>query len=606
MFGVKITKKIILVANHPGSKEIQAALNVRRHEVLMVPDVREISTLDINRSYGLVVCNDRPQHLDATLDRLCQMLDQANRPVKRPLNVCLLNFTLSTDGDEYDRWQRQLGASVAFRTMSLPGRAARSLFQRFPLHLGVDIVFGQPNNLLIVGFREYGQAIAVHAMRLAQYGLDKLTITVVVSDPKHCKSSFFDAFPQLQNVADVRFVELDELIFEQQRPFTFVFVCEDTDRATAGRAVEVRDLIHCEQRQSPPIIMNLSHFDHSGSVGEWDGLRFPWSAIHEVCIPAILFGFEGDRLASIIHDYYRDSIESQGRSLESTPAGESWENLNDSYRQASRHQADHIPAKLACIDCFVVLESESDYFAFTSSEVEQLSRIEHARWSADRYLDGWQYGPSRDNRAKIHPELIPYDDLTNDMKDLDRYAVRLIPALLARQGKSVIRGLNLVSVVEPGIARPDSRIDRSIREILSRLQQRFPNRSLVLSCDLEEPIQRLLARYATEEFSIRLRVILRRPIQDILNTLRSNELRSEYLDLLARCERRIRIIDNAESIKWIAQRAQILLVVAGNPAEYDPNDQSVRNSSEAIDLNAIVRRRVLLTGSGRTDWTFEY
>lgn len=35
----------------------------------------------------------------------------------------------------------------------------------------------------------------------------------------------------------------------------------------------------------------------------------------------------------------------------------------------------------------------------------------HESWIASKVADGWIYGPVRDNAAKVHPCLVPYDEL---------------------------------------------------------------------------------------------------------------------------------------------------------------------------------------------------
>ena len=608
MFGIGSKNNRLLIFSGSGFEQIEATLKTWDRHVSVLSEIAGVSVGDLNNLHDLVVLSDQPEQIDGILNEFCRSLDKVGRRRKTPINISLLTQSLVPVIDDGNRWQLRLGPTVVLRSLSLPSRAARILLSRFPLHLSVDVVFGQRINVLIIGFAELGQAIAIHAMRLAQYRTIKPTITIVVSEPERCESAFFQAFKQVHNVAEIHFTNRAKLTIDPEQPYTSVYVCEVSDKATIDNVADIRERMRREQHGSPPVFMNLSRFDNSAPINEWDGISFPFSAVRDVCTPEILFGFQGDALASIIHDYYRDSIAAQGRLLDGTPAGESWQNLNESYKQASRHQADHVPGKLASIECFIVHERDSDYFAFTASEAEQLSIIEHDRWSADRYLDGWQYGSQRDNTAKIHPELIAYDDLTDDMKDLDRYAVRLVPALLGRQGLSVKRGLNLVSLVEPGVKKPDQPVEAQLRKILSRLRSRFPDRALVLNSELQDPTQRLLARCALEEFSFRLRVILRRPVQDVLSALSQSEARFDFLQLLSRCERRISIGDGVEWIQWIHQRAQILLVIADNPGEYVPVEyHQVPQASTLVDPHVTGVRRILVEAStGQTEWTFEY
>ncbi len=51
---------------------------------------------------------------------------------------------------------------------------------------------------------------------------------------------------------------------------------------------------------------------------------------------------------------------------------------------------------------------------------ELLARNAHETWARGRMADGWTYGPERDDRAKKHPDLIPYEELTDGEKAYDR------------------------------------------------------------------------------------------------------------------------------------------------------------------------------------------
>ena len=78
---------------------------------------------------------------------------------------------------------------------------------------------------------------------------------------------------------------------------------------------------------------------------------------------------------------------------------------------------------------------------FSVDAVERLARDEHERWCAERKSRGWTYGPTRDNARKVHPDLIPWEDprLDEPTKDLDRNAVRQVPAVLAMADYQVVR-----------------------------------------------------------------------------------------------------------------------------------------------------------------------
>ena len=63
---------------------------------------------------------------------------------------------------------------------------------------------------------------------------------------------------------------------------------------------------------------------------------------------------------------------------------------------------------------------------------EMLARNVHENWAKLRIAEGWHYGPHRDDREKEHPNLVPYEQLSESEKQYDRQtALESIKALLA-------------------------------------------------------------------------------------------------------------------------------------------------------------------------------
>lgn len=52
--------------------------------------------------------------------------------------------------------------------------------------------------------------------------------------------------------------------------------------------------------------------------------------------------------------------------------------------------------------------------------IEEMAKNVHEVWAQNRLREGWTYGPVRDDIAKTHPCLVPYEELPESEKDYDR------------------------------------------------------------------------------------------------------------------------------------------------------------------------------------------
>ena len=55
--------------------------------------------------------------------------------------------------------------------------------------------------------------------------------------------------------------------------------------------------------------------------------------------------------------------------------------------------------------------------------VERLAESNHDHWARQRMDQGWIYGPERDDQKMTHPDLLPYDQLSESEKGYDRTSV---------------------------------------------------------------------------------------------------------------------------------------------------------------------------------------
>lgn len=155
-----------------------------------------------------------------------------------------------------------------------------------------------------------------------------------------------------------------------------------------------------------------------------------------------------ERLARQIFETYNavQRKRNPGRALEYPR----WEEAPETVRNANRRQAEGIFEKAALLGCEIVLASSAgdEVAEFTEEEIEFLARLEHEAWAEDRRRDGWSLGQRKDVARKQTPYLTGYDELSEEIKELDRDAVRNVIPLLRSMGLKVVR---------PGEGRQDAK-----------------------------------------------------------------------------------------------------------------------------------------------------
>jgi uncharacterized membrane protein len=150
-----------------------------------------------------------------------------------------------------------------------------------------------------------------------------------------------------------------------------------------------------------------------------------------------------EHLARAIHHEYGAIHESGPAAGRGQPRGGTvslgvWDELPEEFKESNRAQARQVGEKLAVIGCLMVPAFDPTLgFAFNDDELQLLAQLEHERWLAERTAQGYALGPARDGRAR--PDLVPWEQLSDDTRAKNIQAVRRIPDMLARVGFQVLR-----------------------------------------------------------------------------------------------------------------------------------------------------------------------
>nr|WP_062339860.1 RyR domain-containing protein [Herbidospora sakaeratensis] len=156
-------------------------------------------------------------------------------------------------------------------------------------------------------------------------------------------------------------------------------------------------------------------------------------------MPDILSETTIDDLARAVHDHYLRTRRAAGDDETTNASLVAWDRLPRLLRADSRAHARDVPRKLAIVGCRLTRRPGRPAAVLTEGEVERLARVEHVRWTLARLAAGWRPGPVHDAAARRHPDLVPWEDLTEDARDKDRSTLRALPAVLAVAGLRIVR-----------------------------------------------------------------------------------------------------------------------------------------------------------------------
>ena len=185
---------------------------------------------------------------------------------------------------------------------------------------------------------------------------------------------------------------------------------------------ETLELLRRLQRACP-----LSAAVYARLSEPWEGVTV-FGSLAELYDPELVLRRQLDRAGRAMHEIYR-------RSSPDTPV---WEELSTFTRRSNLAAADHLPVKLS-----LLLEEDGEQELsperFARAYARYLERrdrdawlfrwIEHRRWCRFHLLNNWRYAPRRDDARRLHPMLLPLEELSPVDQAKDDYAWALLGTL---------------------------------------------------------------------------------------------------------------------------------------------------------------------------------
>lgn len=153
----------------------------------------------------------------------------------------------------------------------------------------------------------------------------------------------------------------------------------------------------------------------------------------------VFFSDSMERMAIITHAQY--VIEHTCKKDPSDPVMKPWEDLSENCKDKFRNLVTQIPEKLQKIGCDLVpfIEKPQKRFVFSEEQIEILAEMEHEQWVYERMKNGWRLGNQIESVKKITPDLIPWSELDEKVKNRYVNQIRKIPERLEACGFEVYR-----------------------------------------------------------------------------------------------------------------------------------------------------------------------
>ena len=341
--------------------------------------------------------------------------------------------------------------------------AARHALSSHPLFLRAAARGQSRVHALIVGFGDFGEKLFDQVMLTSIAGdLEMPRVTIVDRDAQRLQRQFATRRPGVCESLAVTFIEMDlgavplegayvgeqvaELVAaEAEDPLTAIFLTLPTPADNIRAALLLQRHYERNKTLAAPI------FYRSRGTAGIDGSLLeirdvPDNADHGfIPLPSpderlarfVLGEADLEKLARKLHENY---LAGAGQSA---TASRSWNNLPETMRRSNIRAADHLKAKLWTLGIGLPLGEGlpvlSDEDRETLKQLREsrksnkvlgkLARIEHDRWMVDRQLDGWVYGPDRDDTRRIHPKLVAFDDLSMTQEDIDKDVQQILTAV---------------------------------------------------------------------------------------------------------------------------------------------------------------------------------
>jgi hypothetical protein len=295
---------------------------------------------------------------------------------------------------------------------------ARLYWRRFPLR-------SEGETVVLIGDGKYAEAILACGLELNVTESEKPTQYAVFGS---C-DNFLRNHQQLSAFLSVGVPDphRDSLLVSDQpwnsdpallSSATRIVFCADCEGDTLEKLTELKRFFPV----SCPVHAKLSlPFDDVSCFG----------SVKELFSPELVIRARLNETAIRLNEIYRSSVPGNA------PA---WEELSSFARRSNIASAEHLRVKARILlgeelggeQPLTAEVCKRAYAVFESADADQRERcrrIEHARWMRFHFMNNWRYAEKRNNAARLHPLLLPYEQLSPEDQAKDDFAWELLKSL---------------------------------------------------------------------------------------------------------------------------------------------------------------------------------
>jgi hypothetical protein len=313
------------------------------------------------------------------------------------------------------------------------------------------------NRLLIGGMTTFGRALVVELgrqWRTRWSAAERLRITVVDPAAATAVTALLGQYPFLRDSCELdpqdSHVDLATWAGSAEIPADLArtYICYANEERALRAAFTATEL----WRGPESVLVRLDTYALFGidfhGVGtvfdETTSVVRPFGVLDVAADPDLIRSGIIDQIARELHERYLQIAISgepaSGLFRPTTDARVPWLDLPEEFRDSLRSYAWDIGRKLRSMGQVVVpVGRQIAPFELSSVEIEQLARMEHARWTEEMRERGWRLHEGYDGQRRTHPDLVPWDSLSELSRQKSRDNVRWIPEILASLGMQVVR-----------------------------------------------------------------------------------------------------------------------------------------------------------------------